>query len=66
MDRLTYFENGWHSDASREKIIEKLAKYESTGIEPESLLKHFNEEAILNFAANILNVDVETLKGLKR
>ena len=49
---------------TRKKILNRLAAYEDSGLEPEDLKKAFNETAILKLAAQALSTTPDHLREL--
>ena len=80
MERLTYrlndqFDNPtdsiilmpyirYEDSETRKKILNRLAAYEDSGLEPEDLKKAFNETAILKLAAQALSTTPDHLRDL--
>ena len=80
MERLTYrmndqFDNPtdsiilkpylrYEDSETRKKILNRLAAYEDTGLEPEDLKKAFNETAIIKLAAQALSTTPDHLRDL--
>ena len=45
-----------------DKLIERLAAYEDTGLTPEEIKDPFTEDAMINLAAQALGVDIGRLR----
>lgn len=45
-------------------LVDRLAAYEDTGLEPEDFKKVFNEDAVLNLAGQVLGVTPDRLREL--
>lgn len=52
------------SAAKKEELVQRLAAYENTGLEPEDIKKAFNKETALTLAAQYLGVSPERLRRL--
>lgn len=55
-----------YSKKALDSILERLAAYEDTGLEPEVFKKVFNEDAILKLAGQVLDVAPGRLRELAR
>lgn len=49
-----------------EKLVDRLAAYEDTGLEPEDLKRVFNEDAMLKLAGQALGVSADRLRELAK
>lgn len=47
-----------------DKLIERLAAYEDTGLTPEEIKAPFTEDTMINLAAQVLGVDIGRLREL--
>nr|UVX38367.1 MAG: hypothetical protein [Bacteriophage sp.]UWD62963.1 MAG: hypothetical protein [Bacteriophage sp.] len=47
-----------------DKIVERLAAYEDTGLTPEEIKAPFTEDTMINLAAQALGVETSRLRGL--
>ena len=47
-----------------DKLIERLAAYEDTGLTPEEIKAPFTEDAMINLAAQALGVEADRLREL--
>ena len=47
-----------------DKIVDRLAAYEDTGLEPEDIKREFNEDAVLKLAGQVLSVTPDRLREL--
>lgn len=69
MKRLTYFDGGkWRlkigdTEYSGE-VVDRLAAYEETGLEPEDFKRAFTEDVLLKLTGQLLNVAPDRLREL--
>lgn len=56
--------SGFYECRGIDDIIDRLAAYEDTGLEPEALTRVFNEEAILKLAGQVLGTTPDRLREL--
>nr|DAG65499.1 MAG TPA: hypothetical protein [Caudoviricetes sp.] len=47
-----------------DRLVERLAAYEDTGLEPEDMKKAFNENAVLKLAGEMLGMEPDRLREL--
>lgn len=47
-------------------IIDRLAAYEDTGLEPGEIKRAFNEDAVLKLAGQVLGIEPDRLRKLKQ
>ncbi len=69
MERLTHervngIKTGYWSAATKEALVQRLAAYENTGLEPEDMKKAFNENAVLKLAGEMLGMEPDRLREL--
>ena len=50
--------------AAFDKLVDRLAAYEDTGLEPDDLKRVFNEDAVLNLAGQALGIPPDRLREL--
>ena len=63
-ERVTGITTGYWSAATKEALVQRLAAYENTGLEPEDMKKAFNENAVLKLAGEMLGMEPDRLREL--
>lgn len=71
MERYTYFDGGkWRFKIGDTEysggIVDRLAAYEDTGLEPEDFKRAFHEDAVLKLAGQALGIAPDRLRELKQ
>ena len=69
MERYTYFDGGkWRLKIGDTEysggVVDRLAAYEDTGLEPEDFKRAFHEDAVLKLAGQALGIAPDRLREL--